>query len=341
MEENNKKSVKASAKNVIRILTAFCILIVFCPTFLVSCSGEDVKVSSMTAVTGVKAYGETIVDPHPIMLLVLLIPIAILVVTFVKKLAEKTSAIVITACGAVDLVIWMIFKTSVKKIAAENYCEFETTGWYYLNFIALLLIILISVLVLLKKIEMDSDLKAMLTGDSAKDTLNQMSSTVSQMSSTVTQIAGNVAANVASNVNNINTKGKDIIGYCAKCGSPIEYGNTFCTSCGTPVPQSMIDEAEAAKKEAEEKARREAEEAARKEAEEKARREAEEAARKEAEEKAKLEAEENSKEENDENSTQPLEEVGEPQNKQAFCTNCGAPLDEGANFCKSCGAKVE
>ena len=48
---------------------------------------------------------------------------------------------------------------------------------------------------------------------------------------------------------------EDIIGYCAKCGKPITYGHKFCISCGTPVPESMIAEAEAARKAAEEAAR--------------------------------------------------------------------------------------
>lgn len=113
-----------------------------------------------------------------------------------------------------------------------------------------MLIILLTSLIVVGKLQMESDLIAVLSGKETQNALNQMSATMSQMSTAVTQWAGNVA----SNVNNRN-KVKNPIGFCAKCGTPIGYGSHFCTSCGTPVPQSMIDEAEAARKEAEEKAK--------------------------------------------------------------------------------------
>ena len=92
-------------------------------------------------------------------------------------------------------------------------------------------------------------------------------------------MAGNVAGNIRKR-----TMKEDIIGYCAKCGKPITYGHKFCISCGTPVPESMIAEAEAARKAAEE-ARR-AEEAKR---EAEAARKAEEAKRKEEDKKGRSE----------------------------------------------------
>ena len=76
----------------------------------------------------------------------------------------------------------------------------------------------------------------------------------------------------------------------------------------TEEQMQAVQEAEKAKKEAEEKARLEAEEKAKKEAEEKARLEAEEKARKEAEEKARLEAEEKAKKEAEEKARREEEE---------------------------------
>lgn len=59
-----------------------------------------------------------------------------------------------------------------------------------------------------------------------------------------------MAGDVTENIGNRKPKEKPI-GYCQKCGKPISYGSRFCTSCGTPVPESMIAEAEAAKMTAE------------------------------------------------------------------------------------------
>jgi ABC-type dipeptide/oligopeptide/nickel transport system permease subunit len=123
MEPGNvatKKSV-VTVKNVIRVLALLCIVGVFCPSFLVSCSGQTIDVSVMTAVGGISAYGETVVEPHLIMLICLLIPVAVLVILFIKKMAEKMSTGIILVCSVIDLIVWIIFRSEVKKIAEENY----------------------------------------------------------------------------------------------------------------------------------------------------------------------------------------------------------------------------
>jgi len=361
MNEAEKKPI-VTVKNIIRVLSVIVTIIVFCPTFLVSCSGQTIDVSVMTAVGGLQSYGETVVEPHPVMLLALLLPVAILVVLFLKKLTDNNAALVTAICGAADLVVWIAFRAGVKKAAEDNYCSFKATGWFTFNIILLVLIIVLSILVVTKILQMQEDLIKRFSGAGAQNTLSQMSAAVSQMSNSVSQLAENVTANV--NKNKIPKE--NIIGYCAKCGSPIVYDNRFCTSCGTPVPESMIAEAEAARKAAEE-ARIAAEEAARKEAEEKARKEAEEAAkreeeakkaaeeaaRREAEEKAKREAEEDAKLEeqkkaaeaaatvtvSEQSQQEPVQIVGE--SRAEFCTQCGAKLAADAVFCEKCGTKVE
>ena len=247
--ENNRKIV-ITVKKVLKALSLICFVIVFCPTFLVSCSGQNMNVSVMTAVGGVSISGERVVAPHPIMLLCLIIPMAVFILLSIKKYTDKKNASIIAIGGGVDLIIWIIFRSGVKKAAEDIGFTFKTTGWYVINIIFLMLIILLTSLIVVGKLQMESDLIAVLSGKETQNALNQMSATMSQMSTAVTQWAGNVA----SNVNNRN-KVKNPIGFCAKCGPPIGYGSHFCTSCGTPVPQSMIDEAEAARKEAEEKAK--------------------------------------------------------------------------------------
>jgi uncharacterized Zn finger protein (UPF0148 family) len=328
----------------------------------------------MTAVGGISAYGETVVEPHLIMLICLLIPVAVLVILFIKKMAEKMSTGIILVCSVIDLIVWIIFRSEVKKIAEENYCTFKTTPWYYINLVLLVLIILLTVLVVASVLQLDSDLITSFTGNEKQKVLDQMSATVSQMTNAVSQIADNVAGNVSGNAGGRPQKAKaDTIGYCAKCGSPIPYGSKFCISCGTPVPESMIAEAEAARKAAEEAeaARRAAEEAeaARRAAEaaEAARRAAEEAeARRAAEEAeaarqaeiARRQAEESAGADTEwaqQGDVQPKVQTAQapqsvPETQQpawtagarpSFCQQCGAKLEPGARFCMSCGTKVE
>ncbi len=323
MNETSSKPV-VTIKNIIRLLSAICLVIVFCPTFLVSCSGKTIDVSVMTAVGGLKSsYGEQFVEPHPMMLVCLLLPITILVCTFMKKMTETNTAIASTICAAIDLGVWYVFKSSVKKAAEENFCEYKTTGWFTLNTIALILIIGLSVLVVIKVVQLETDLIKLFGGGNAQETLSQMSAAVNQMSNSVSQLAENVSVNVSKAMAH---KG-NVMGYCQKCGKPLIYDNKFCTSCGFPVPEALIQEFEA------EKARKEAEEAVRHE--EEARKAAEALARKEAEEKAK----EKMKADTQLETSSETPEIA-VESKPVFCSNCGYILSKDDVFCEKCGTKV-
>lgn len=305
--DNSVGSNKAgfSVKNVIRAISAICLVCVFCPSFLVSCSGQTMKVNVFTAVGGVKMYGEKVVKGHPVMLLCFLIPIAVCALTFIKKVSKDKAALIILVSSAVNFILWLSFRSNTKKIVAENLCEFKTTGWYVLNMIAQVLLLLIALCLVFKRIDFESNLKEIVTGAGAKNALSSISGAVSQA-------AGSVASGMAK-------KPVDAIGYCSKCGAALEYGNKFCVTCGTPIPENILAEAEA-KKAAEEEAKKAAEAA----------KAAEEA--KKAEEAAKA-AEEAKNEE--------AVATEEKKEEKAFCTKCGAPLSADAVFCEACGNKVK
>lgn len=186
--EASEKKPRFTVKNILRILTVLCMIFVFCPSFLVSCSGQDVNVNVMTAVEGVKAYGETMVKPQPLMLLCLLLPIAVMVLLFVKKFTEKLNSTIILGCTAVDLVIWFIFRGAVKKIAEENYCTFKTTPWFVLNVIVMLLIIIANALILLEKMQMDTDIVIFFANGEAKEAIEGIAKKVTHAT---TATAGN------------------------------------------------------------------------------------------------------------------------------------------------------
>ena len=330
-------SSKITVQNILRVLSILCLIFVFCPAFLVSCSGQTADVSVLTAIGGASSGGQKIADPNPVMILALIIPILIIALLFIKKFDEKKNAMIIVGAGVVDFILWIMFRSGVKKFAQQNYYEFKSTGWFVLNMIVLALIIFIAVMIVIEAVHMETDVPAYFSGGGTQKAINQMSNAVSQMSSAVSQMTSNKSSKI--NV-------EKPMGYCAKCGSPLEYGSRFCNSCGTPVPESMIEEAERERKEAEEKARL-AEEAARKEAEEKARL-AEEAARKEAEEKARL-AEEAAKKEAEEKArlseeaAKKEEEETKTEDKTLgdfkFCHKCGTKLESDAEFCVKCGTK--
>lgn len=207
MNENTKEfNLRFTVRNVLRALCALCTVFVFCPAFLVSCSGQNIKVSVMTAVGGMSAYGEKVVDPHPIMLVCLLIPVVALVLLFVKKLTDKNTAIIMLIGFLVDFIFWLCFRAKVKEVTAQNYCEFKTTAWFVFNIIALLLIIILSVLILIGKICLESNIKTVFTG--AKMNVDKPAS------------------------------------YCGECGNQIPYGSRVCSVCGMPVADDIYAESQ-------------------------------------------------------------------------------------------------
>ena len=192
MAENNGKSL-VTARQIMRVLSFICIVVVFCPSFLVSCSGQSKGISVLTAAGGLSVYGETIAKPQPLMLVCLLLPAVILALLFMKKLSEKQNALIIAICGISDFVIWMIFKAVVKKIAEDHYCEFKTTGWYLLNNLALFFLILFALLILLQKLEMDTDILALLSGGGTEGAMNKMSESLAKISDSLTKSSDSVA----------------------------------------------------------------------------------------------------------------------------------------------------
>lgn len=186
MAENNGKSL-VTARQIMRVLSFICIVVVFCPSFLVSCSGQSKGISVMTAVGGLSVYGESIAKPQPLMLVCLLLPAVILALLFMKKLPEKQNALIIAICGISDFVIWMIFKSVVKKIAEDHYCEFKSTGWYLLNNLALFFLILFALLILLQKLEMDTDILSLLSGGGTEGAMNKMSESLAKISDSLTK----------------------------------------------------------------------------------------------------------------------------------------------------------
>ena len=266
MAENNGKSL-VTARQIMRVLSFICIVVVFCPSFLVSCSGQSKGISVMTAVGGLSVYGESIAKPQPLMLICLLLPAVILALLFMKKLSEKQNALIIAICGISDFVIWMIFKAVVKKIAEDHYCEFKSTGWYLLNNLALFFLILFALLILLQKLEMDTDILSLLSGGGTQGAMNKMSESLAKISDSLTKSSDSVtkASDSPTEISKTETKttdssteisetqtknseaANDLTGkavshaeeieekpkFCQECGKPLDPDAAFCKYCGT------------------------------------------------------------------------------------------------------------
>lgn len=213
-----EKKSAVTVRNVMRMLLFLCMVFFFFPSFFVSCSGKNVNVSAMTAVKGVSMYGDQVVDPHPVMLVCLLLPVMALAFLYLKRLSDQATAGMAAACVVVDFVIWLVFRSAVKKIADENYCSFRTSVWYALNLATQLLIIFLAVLAAVRKIEMDMDVASYFSYGGTKEVLSRISEMEDRMRGQVS--------------------GLDI--FCPACGNPIEPGCRFCTSCGAHMLENTL-----------------------------------------------------------------------------------------------------
>lgn len=199
-----------SVKNVMRVLTTLLLIFVFCPTFLVSCSNQTLKVGVMQAVGGVKVNGEKVSGAHPIMLLCLLLPIAIFVILTMKKFAEKMASLIVLGASVLDFIMWVSFKSATEKEAAKNYCAFDITAVYMFNMIAIIALIVLSLLVLVGKLQLENGFK--LAGGSAKLSGAEQQKIETRSAAQAPQMK-----------------------FCSECGAKLTGEATFCGSCGTKV----------------------------------------------------------------------------------------------------------
>lgn len=222
-KKQDYKSV-VSLKRVLKILFLLCIIFVFCPTFLVSCSGKKIEVSAATAAKGISVYGEEMVEAHPIMWLCLMIPLLLFVLFFTRL--KKKKICVISLLGMIaDFIVWLVFKASIKTVALQNYCSFEVTGIFYANMTTIVLTIVLSGLVVSNRLDLETDILHVLRFRKK-----------SEWMSFVAWLADSVV-NGSSDATKKEIERKDTF-YCIQCGAPLLLKSNFCTRCGIKVLES-------------------------------------------------------------------------------------------------------
>lgn len=206
--ENQNVTTKtyATVKNVLRLISVILIAIFFLPTFLVSCSGQDIEISAKTIMAGYSIRGEEVIEPHAMCVIFFFIPIALLVIWILKnKLSLKKTALISSILGILDFFLWIYLKSSVKEAALDNSCTFKTTGWFLINQILLILLSILSVGIYFNYISIDSD---------------------------IFQLFGRIKTDAKIVQDNLSDS---TVRYCENCGNKIQEGNQFCTKCGTKI----------------------------------------------------------------------------------------------------------
>lgn len=208
--ETNEQPKMQTIRKLIKILSVLSFVIVFCPTFLVSCSAADEKigVSAIKAFGGFTYEGEMVEKPHVEYGLCLILPIVIFIIVSSSSIAKMSSAISVMAAAILDAIVWTSFKSATEKLAKENMMHFETTIFYTLNMGALALLGIISAVIAYKTISVDGEIQeTTVEGESAPP---------------------------------LDRGDEDEIGICRRCGAPITSKSHYCENCGLSVSDSIL-----------------------------------------------------------------------------------------------------
>ncbi len=203
---------KVSLQHIMKLIALFGVLVFFLPTYLISCSGEEIKFSAYRALTG---YDELGTDPHIGAIFLILIPIVILVLSVMKKEKLQAKNLLILIGFAVNIVCWFIMTSCVKGEAGEYGASAKTTIWYWLNLILLFLAALAALGVVMGVLDEDMSVNeagAKLGADKAQGGAGFK----------IPAAFGAKAWN------------------CPNCGQEQKGENGFCTNCGTKRPEEPV-----------------------------------------------------------------------------------------------------
>lgn len=238
-------------KGVIRLLAFIAVIMFFVPSYAISCSGYDINLSQANLAIGksVTFYGETERSNFFLpFLLAFLIPIAIIVISFLwKKENEKLMSLISTIGGAAGFVMVFIMRIALAiyvVIHKDDYFDLSAHFKFGAFFIALLYIGIaaISLLAMLKKIDADKCflkeevIKKMAGGMAVQPqtSVPPQPGMMGQPQAPVTpqpemtdqpQPAQEAAPTVGTAAPGVK--------YCSKCGNQLTAEMLFCGKCGT------------------------------------------------------------------------------------------------------------
>jgi len=224
------KKIGSIKSLIIKVISLLLIVLFFVPLFTVSCQGQKYTFSAANLTKGFKYseyFGKTQAEPNIICSLLIIIPIIILMVSFIVK-NKKKLYLINSICGIIDIIILIAIIIKVRsniKNRFISFVEFKVNIGFYLTLLLNLFIICLSIFEL--------------AGIARKNPILQnMSDT--NLERICTNCGAQLQANYAycvecgvkyeeSNINNITNK------FCINCGKILHADDKFCTNCGSKV----------------------------------------------------------------------------------------------------------
>lgn len=172
----------------------------------------------------------------PLLILIVILPVLIAVLAFVPnlKLKESVQAILIENLSLIYLIYLIIvgatigtLNSTIRELMNSLYSYYDVTFilkltfGYYLNFIAIAGIFVLSLLVIIGKLTWDHDFGAKFQSVVPQQPVQQS-----------TQAPINTTSSSTETVTPTTPKK-----YCTQCGAPLKLGVKFCTQCGAKLEE--------------------------------------------------------------------------------------------------------
>jgi len=168
---------------------------------------RTMKVTGIKSTTGFNLY-DLKVDGSPWASLMLIVPLALLIILFIKNITKnKLSILLATIASIAMIIILMRYKVKVTDVAEYNGANVEFNSGYYINLISNILILVTSlpmlVLFNINKLHLNSSAKTYLSASSPN---------------------------------------RSIVKICSVCGGILNENDIYCQSCGTKYEPKELPE---------------------------------------------------------------------------------------------------
>ena len=213
------------------IILLCCLILVigfFIPSFKFSCSGYgfSYSVSALQASFGVSTdYGSYGAMVYPLLLLIL--PIGVAVICFIRKIKERIKAIIVAASFTVELIIYIILACVAASIAREMGCKEAVTAMWVINLIFSIVGICAGVFLIFED-------KFMGMINSPKPAAAVPAQAPPQAAAPRPAAPAPAPVPAAAPAPQAPAAGQIV---CPNCGTPQNLGGAFCFNCGSPLPK--------------------------------------------------------------------------------------------------------
>ena len=242
---NNSFTSFFTNRRIIMVLSVLLIILFFVPSLKLSTtllSSESYSWGMLNGAVGsYGGYGDQKIE----LFLGLLLPIGMLVVSFLRTIPQKTSALVIGIISIVDIIIYVHFYTSFYRelfgyfgAYLASAVKYNVNFFYVLAILILLFLIFLSVMLYLEKLYFDGYFQALFTKESQQQTMASMSNAFNSMSNTMSSFANSfqqAVSNKGGQPQQPQQPAQPGLHFCPYCGKPVQPNYRFCPGCSKEI----------------------------------------------------------------------------------------------------------